>query len=108
MELHYFPKLGGEFFLYEADLADYSQVHASPAGDLFRFEIESKKDRDYQWVIHHFERPRRVAVHDRPLIAAAAEAALHPGAWYYDAGKKRLHVRVIAEKGEHHIVTVGF
>ena len=56
MGLHYFPKLGGEFFLLEGDIAEYSQVHASPALDFMRLEIESKKDRDYQWVVHHVAR----------------------------------------------------
>ena len=49
------PRLGGEFFLLEGDIAEYSQVHAAPALDIMRLEIESKKDRDYQWVVHHVE-----------------------------------------------------
>ena len=40
MALHYFPKLGGEFFLLEGDIAEYSQVHAAPALDFMRLEIE--------------------------------------------------------------------
>ncbi|MBI1786035.1 MAG: DUF4968 domain-containing protein [Acidobacteria bacterium] len=108
MELHYFPKLGGEFFLYEADLADYSQVHASPAGDVFRLEIESKKDREFEWIVHHLERPRKVTVKDQPLKAAGEPGALPSNAWRYVAAEKSLHVRVAAEKGDHHIATVWF
>ena len=65
MALHYFPKAGGEFFLLEGDIAEYSQVHAAPALDIIRLEIESKKDRDYQWVVHHVERPSGVEFEDR-------------------------------------------
>jgi len=39
MELHYFPSLGGEFFLWESDKRDNSEFHAAPAGDFIRVEI---------------------------------------------------------------------
>ena len=58
MALHYFPKLGAEFFLLEED--GWTQVHAAPAADVMRLEIESKKAREYQWVVHHVERPVKV------------------------------------------------
>ncbi len=60
MALHYFPKLGAEFFLLEEDLGEYSQVHAAPALDIMRLEIESQKDREYQWVVHHIDKPVEV------------------------------------------------
>src|ERR1039457_5782014 len=62
MDLHYFPKLGAEFFLLESDIGDYSQVHAAPAADIMRLEIESKKERGYEWVVHHVEKPAGVGV----------------------------------------------
>lgn len=87
MALHYFPKLGAEFFLVEED--GWTQVHAAPAGDEMRLEIESKKARDYVWVVHHVERPKSVG-----------------GSWRYDAGKKRLEVRVKVAAGEDSVVNV--
>ena len=45
MELHYFPSLGGEFFLWETDKRGNSQFHAAPAGDFTRVEIESQVTR---------------------------------------------------------------
>ena len=30
MVLHYMPKLAAEFFLYEPDIAEYTQMHAAP------------------------------------------------------------------------------
>ncbi len=71
MALHYFPKAGGEFFLLEGDIAEYSQVHASPALDFMRLEIESKKDRDYQWVVHHVDKPSSVGFEDARYGEAA-------------------------------------
>ncbi len=63
LELHYFPKLGAEFFLYEPDVNEYSQAHASQAADFWRLEIESKVARTYEWVLHHIgENPKRIRV----------------------------------------------
>jgi hypothetical protein len=63
VELHYFPRLGAEFFIFESTLNDYSQVHASPAGDFWRLEIESKVSRTYEWVLHHIgDQPKRIRV----------------------------------------------
>src|SRR5437016_1799982 len=58
MALHYFPKLGAEFFLIDSE--GWTQVHAAPAGDVMRLQIESKKAREYEWVVHHVERPAKV------------------------------------------------
>jgi len=93
IDLHYFPKLGAEFFLLEADIGDYSQVHAAPAADIMRLEIESKKDRVYQWVVHHVEKPAGVGFQDMKYRQAASLAALADGTWFYDAARKNLHVR---------------
>jgi hypothetical protein len=94
--LHYFPDLGGEFFFLEKDLGAYSQVHAAPAADIMRLEIESKKDRDYEWVVHHVERPVNVAFEDRQ----------YP--WTYDAALKNLFVRVHVKAGEDNIIHVSW
>ncbi len=92
--LHYFPSLGGEFFLLEKDLGEYTQVHAAPAADVMRLEIESKKDRDYEWVVHHVERPTKVAFEDRLYT------------WTYNAELKNLFVRVSVKAGEDNVIHV--
>lgn len=99
MELHYFPKLGGEFFLFEPDGAEYSQVHAAPAGDLMRLEIESKKNREYEWIVHHVDPPRRVLSNGEDLLGSS---------WRYDSRLRNLHVRVLALRGEDRIINLLF
>jgi alpha-D-xyloside xylohydrolase len=106
MALHYFPRLGGEFFLIEGETGEYTQIHAAPAADAMRLEIESKKDRDYQWVVHHVERPTTVGFEDRIYVPAASPAALPDGAWYYDAAQKNLQVRVKVKAGEDRIINL--
>ena len=108
MALHYFPKLGGEFFLLEGDIAEYSQVHAAPALDIIRLEIESKKDRDYQWVVHHAEKPASVEFDERKYREVATLEALADGAWFYDAAQKNLHVRVKVKAGEDCIINLNY
>jgi hypothetical protein len=90
MELHYFPRLGAEFFIYEPDSEEYSQVHASPAGEYVRLEIESKRGRDYEWVVHHAERPTMVSTEN----------------WRYDNANHLLRVRCRAEAGEDKIINL--
>jgi hypothetical protein len=108
MALHYFPKSGGEFFLLEGDIADYSQVHASPALDFMRLEIESKKDRDYQWVVHHVEKPSSVEFEDLKYKEVAALSALADRTWFYDAAQKNFHVRVKVKAGDDCIINLNF
>jgi hypothetical protein len=108
MALHYFPKLGAEFFLLEQDIGGYSQVHAAPADDIMRLEIESKKSRPYQWVVHHVDRPASVSFGERVYRAVASLDALVDGAWFYDTGNRNLHIRVNAKAGEDCIVNLGF
>jgi len=108
MALHYFPKLGAELFLLEEDLGEYSQVHAAPAADVMRLEIESKKDRRYQWVVHHVDRPATVSFETRVYRAVASLDALADGTWFYDAARRDLHIRVNARAGEDCIVNLGF
>jgi hypothetical protein len=81
MELHYFPRLGAEFFVSEAADDLPTQVHAAPAGEVLRLEIESRVAREYEWVVHHVSRPLRVDP-ARPFS--------------YDPGKRQLRLRVQA------------
>jgi hypothetical protein len=94
MELHYFPRLGAEFFLLEPDLGEYTQVHAGPAADIMRLEIESKVDRTYEWVVHHIEKP-----------AAAEQIGARAPEWSYD-DRRNVHVRVRVRAGEDNIVNL--
>jgi hypothetical protein len=106
MALHYFPKLGGEFFLIEAETGEYTQIHAAPAADAMRLEIDSKKNRDYQWVVHHVDCPAAVGFEDRTYYPATSPVALPDGAWYYDAAQKNLQVRVKVKAGEDRIINL--
>lgn len=106
MALHYFPKLGGEFFLLEAETGEYTQIHAAPAADAMRLEIESKKDRDYQWVVHHVDKPTAVGFEDRVYQQASSPQALVNGSWYYDQPQKNLQVRVKVKAGEDCIINL--
>jgi hypothetical protein len=104
MELHYFPSLGGEFFLWESDKRDNSQFHAAPAGDFMRVEIESKVARTYEWVIHHTKRPTNV----EDCAPVRQRSALKPGTWWHDKARNDLHVMVHAEAGTDKIVNISF
>jgi hypothetical protein len=104
MELHYFPSLGGEFFLWESDKRDNSQFHAAPAGDFTRVEIETKTSRIYEWVIHHAKRPSSVEGY-QPV---RQRSALKPGSWWHDNARKDLHIMVHAEAGTDNIVNISF
>ena len=94
-ELHYFPKLGGEFFLYEVEKQEWTQVHAAPNGDYMRVETESKAARDYEWVIHHVARPLHV---ESPAKVT----------WRYDEKQGNLHIRLRAAAGGDEIVNIEF
>ncbi len=108
LEIHYFPSLGAEFFLFEREVGDHTQLHASPAGDFLRLEIESKVDRVYHWVAHHTKPPALVAQGETRYAEVKEEGALGPGAWRYDARRGDLHVVVDAPAGEDVIVNVTF
>ena len=104
MELHYFPSLGGEFFLWESDLRQNSQFHAAPAGDLTRVEIESKVARTYEWVIHHMKKPTNV----EDFKSVRQRSSLKPGTWWHDGARNDLHLMVRAEAGSDKIVNISF
>jgi hypothetical protein len=108
IELHYFPKLGAEFFLYEPPLEDHSQFHAGPAGDYWRLETESKVSRKYEWVMHHVDRPMNVATGEATFNAVPDRGALHPGSWFYDGALRNLHILVEAGAHADHIVNIMF
>jgi alpha-glucosidase (family GH31 glycosyl hydrolase) len=108
LELHYFPKLGAEFFVYEQEAGDYTQVHAAPAVDGMRLEIESKVARDYTWVVHHLEGVKGVAAGETGFAQVQSAAELHAGTWYYDATLQNLHVRDRVAAGQDHIVNLSF
>ena len=108
MDLHYFPKLGAEFFLLESDIGDYSQVHAAPAADIMRLEIESKKERGYEWVVHHVEKPAEGGFGDVKYREARSMGAMGDGTWFYDAARKNLQVRVRVKADQDCIINVGW
>jgi hypothetical protein len=108
MELHYVPSLGGEFFLWEPDLLDNSQFHASPAGDFLRAEVETKVRRTYEWVLHHTPAPREVLEADTAYRRAASRGELRAGTWWHDAERNNLHVVLAAEPDTDRIVNIAF
>jgi alpha-glucosidase (family GH31 glycosyl hydrolase) len=108
MELHYFPALGGEFFLAEDGLWQPTQLHASPAGDYYRLETESKKDRDYEWIVHHLAKPSKVTEGDEVYLEVGDRTMLANGCWYYDAAQRNLHVRQQARAGADQVINIAF
>ena len=108
MALHYFPNLGGEFFLLEDDIAEYTQVHAAPALDFMRLEIESKKERDYQWVVHNVDRPSEVGFEGKKYRQVDRPDEMGDRTWFYNAAAKNLQVRATVKAGEDCIVNVTF
>jgi hypothetical protein len=120
LDLHYFPKLGAEFYLLEPEIAAWSVAHAAPAGDIFRLEIESKVARRYQWVVHQVERPASVGFVGQTSTAARIPereterqagglSHLEPGrSWYYDASRKELQLAADVRAGEDCVIHVEF
>jgi methylated-DNA-protein-cysteine methyltransferase related protein len=108
MELHYFPSLGGEFFLWEPDKNENSQFHAAPAGDFTRLEIESLVPRTYEWIIHHTKKPSNVEEGGIAYSPVRQQSLLKPGNWWYDDSRENLHVVVRAEAGTDKIVNISF
>lgn len=112
MELHYFPSLGGEFFLWEPDQGENSQFHAAPAGDYLRVEVETKVARTYEWVIHHTKAPRGVSeesgANQGAYKSVARRELLVPGTWWHDASRNNLHLLMRVDVGTDRIVSVSF
>jgi len=108
MELHYFPSLGAEFFLWEPEMDENSQFHAAPAGDFVRVEVESKRRRTYEWILHHTRAPRVVAEESGAYTRVARRALLRPGFWWHDDARNDLHLMMRAEAGTDRIVNISF
>ncbi len=108
MELHYFPSLGGEFFLWEPGLDENSQFHAAPAGDFVRVEIESKRRRTYEWILHHTKAPREVAEESGAYVRVTSRAALKSGCWWHDDALNNLHVMLESMPATDRIVNISF
>jgi hypothetical protein len=94
LELHYFPRLGAEFFLSETG-DEISQIHAGPAGDQLRLEIESLRARTYEWVVHNVSAPR-----------SASAVGGGPPEYRYDPQRKLLRIPVKAAEHSDTIVNV--
>jgi alpha-glucosidase (family GH31 glycosyl hydrolase) len=105
LELHYYPRLAAEFFLYEEERREYSQFHASPALDLLRLESESTIERDCEWVVHHIDRPRRVWLGETQFRETSQPRA---GTWSYDGTRRNLSVRLHARARGDEIVHIAF
>jgi hypothetical protein len=108
MELHYYPSLGGEFFLWEPDINENSQFHAAPAGDYVRVEVESQKRRTYEWVLHHTGVPKQVAEESGAYQHAASREAMKPGEWWHDDAQNNLHLMLRSEAKTDRIVNMSF
>ena len=99
IELHYFPKLGAEYFIVEPELGLLTQVHAGPSAEALRLEIEEKTGREYEWVIYHVSRPVKVMRGDAPVPSDS---------WSYDERTRLLRIRTRAEAADDVIVNVTF
>ena len=108
LELHYYPKIGAEFFLIEPEIGEYSQFHASPVGDILRVESESKVERTCEWVLHHVDKPAAVAEGDVKWMETGSRGELKPGLWFYDAAQRSLHVMVHTKAGEDRIINATY
>ncbi len=106
MQLHYFPRLGGEFFLYEQAGGHWTQFHASPAGEFLRLEIEARARRSYEWIAHHIPAVVEVEGDGQAYEEVKEPEMLRHGSWYYDKARRNLHVRVDAEMDSDMIVNV--
>ncbi len=108
LELHYYPRLGAEFFLYEEGLADISQFHAAPAGDLMRLEMEGLKDRTYEWVLHHVSNCKKIESGGREFAEVKNARELKAGSWYIDRAAGNTHIQVRGKAGADQVVNISF
>jgi len=106
--LHYFPSLGAEFFVLEGETEGWTQIHAAPAGDIIRLQIEAHGSHDFQWVVHHVEKPAEVGFGEAKYQLVAGPAAMRDRTWFYDAAKKNLEVRVHVKASEDCIINIVF
>ena len=73
-----------------------------------RLEIESKKARSYQWVVHHIDRPSDVGFEARKYRKVDVLSSLADGTWFYDEAQRNLHVRAHVAAGEDCIINLTF
>lgn len=106
LELHYFPAMGAEFFVYEPAVNDYSQFHAGPSADFIRVESESKIARTCEWILHHTAKPKSVGETGKPFRVVTSLDALKPGTWFHESSTGNLHIAVSTAAGEDHIVNI--
>ena len=107
MALHYFPSLGAEFFVLESDIGEWTQIHAAPAAEVIRLQVQSAKERAYEWVVHHVDRPPAVGFEGRLFPEMKTPVELPPDTWYYDATTRNLQVRIQVGASEDRVVNVG-
>ncbi|MCX6596467.1 MAG: hypothetical protein NTV70_08880 [Acidobacteria bacterium] len=108
LEIHYFPQLGAEYFLWEPELQAITQIHAAPVADDLRLEIEEKVGREYEFVSHHTIAPQGVMAGTKQLTRAGSLAQLGPDQWFHDASRSELRVRVRPSAGDDLIVNASF
>lgn len=108
IDLHYFPKLGAEYFIYEPELRQISQVHAAPAADILRLEIETAVEREYGWIVHNIVEPVLIETRTIRYTKAKSKEKMLPGEWFYDSSQRNLHVRATADPGTSLILNVSF
>ncbi|MGD0200292.1 MAG: hypothetical protein ABSD27_06015 [Bryobacteraceae bacterium] len=107
LELHYFPGQAAEFFLYEEGSEEISQLHAGPADEVLRLEIESVAGRVYEWAIHRAGKCRKVEGGGAKYARVAGRGQLAPGRWWADAATGTLRIRVAARAGGDEVVNVA-
>ena len=108
MDLHYFPKLAAEFFVFEPGVNDYTQLHAGPAADQMRLEIESKATRTYEWVVHHLPAVEEVSSDGAILPSVAQGAGLKTGSWIYDTSSRTFRVRLAVPAHKQNVIFISF
>jgi alpha-glucosidase (family GH31 glycosyl hydrolase) len=108
MIVHYLPKLAAEFFLYEPEVQEYTQLHAAPVLDLMRLEVNAKVGRSYEWIVHHMPSPGKVTTREIEHTQVKEPRLLRPGAWYYDAERQNIHVCVEVPAGQTAITNLTF
>ena len=108
MELHYFPSLGGEFFLWEPEVERNSVFHAAPAGDDVRVEIETRLQRNYEWVLHHTSAAKEIIDNLGPYEKVRYNSEFRPRTWWHDDERNDLNIFLRPEAGSDHIVNIMF
>jgi hypothetical protein len=108
MDLHYFPKLAAEFFVFEPGVNDYTQLHAGPAVDQMRLEIESKASRTYEWIVHHLPAVEEVRSDGAIIPRVAQGVGLETGSWRHDRSSEMLRVRVTVPANRQNVIFVSF